>query len=164
LALALALLIGKLFSGHSSRSKESSPSTVSPTVAELPAVPPQPVERPQTVERPRELKAPTIPSAEPPSSDSDSPPANDEPSDALLQRGVGYLTVHSSTPHASVYMMFTRLGPVEERLIIPCGKRFIGVGRPVRDRKEPVLLAPGKMIEIPCGGSLEVTMNPRMLR
>jgi hypothetical protein len=190
LVLALALLIGKLLFGHSSQ-KAPAPSAVKSVVAEPSATAKPAAEGPraapaEVVEQPRELKAPTTPSVElkaptppsvePPSSESP-PPAKDEssaggetdrpltrPSDAPLPRGSGYLTVHSSTPHASVYMVLTRLGAVEERLIIPCGKRFVGIGRPMRDRKEPVWLAPGKTIEIPCGGSLEVTMNPRILR
>ena len=175
LILVLALLIGKLLFGHSSQ--KGSASTVKPAAEEPRAAPSEVVEPPRELKAPTtpsvepkvataplvEPKAPTAPSVEPASSDSP-PPAKDEPSDAPLPRGSSYLTVHSSTPHASVYMMLTRLGPVEERLVIPCGKRFIGIGRPMRDRKEPVWLAPGKTIEIPCGGSLEVTMNPRILR
>jgi hypothetical protein len=60
--------------------------------------------------------------------------------------------------------MLKKYGPVEESLAIPCGKRFIAIGVPVHDRKEPVWLAPGKSTEIPCGGSLELTMNPRMVK
>jgi hypothetical protein len=61
-------------------------------------------------------------------------------------------------------MMFTKYGAVEQPLSVPCGKRFIGIGVPAVDQKEPIWLAPGMLIDIPCGGSLEVTMHPRRLK
>jgi hypothetical protein len=85
-------------------------------------------------------------------------------SEDLMRRGLGFVTVHSAEPHANVYVMFRRYGAVEEKLMIPCGKRFIGIGLPARDRQEPTWLAPGKLTNIPCGGSVEMTMNPRRLR
>jgi hypothetical protein len=82
----------------------------------------------------------------------------------LKGRGLAQLTVHSTGTHASVYLMFTKYGPVEDKLVVPCGKRFIGVGIPKRESKEPTWLAPGKLLEIPCGGSIELTMNPRRIQ
>jgi hypothetical protein len=93
----------------------------------------------------------------------ETPSPADTSSDNALPQGFGALTVHS-TSHASVYLMFKKYGPVEEKLIVPCGKRFIGIGLPVRDRMEPTWLAPGKMMDIPCRGSIEMTMNPRRVK
>jgi len=84
---------------------------------------------------------------------------------ALKKRHLGHLTVHSVARYAKVYMMFNKLGPVEETLTVACGQRFIAIGLPPRrGRSEPVWLAPGQSTSIPCGGSLTVTMNPRRLR
>jgi hypothetical protein len=60
--------------------------------------------------------------------------------------------------------MVKRYGAAEEKLIVPCGKRFVAIGVPIRGRDEPVWLAPGKSTEIPCGASVEMTMNPRRVR
>jgi hypothetical protein len=78
--------------------------------------------------------------------------------------GYGYITVHSLAGYASVYVMFARYGKVERQLSVPCGRRFVSVGVPAPGRREPVWLAPGKKLMVPCGGALEVTMNPRALR
>jgi serine/threonine protein kinase len=93
------------------------------------------------------------------------PSVGGEFSPALKKRHLGHLTVHSTAPYAKVYIMFTRFGRVEEELTVPCGQRFVAIGVPPRGgRREPVWLAPGKPIFIPCGGSLTVTMNPRRVR
>ena len=93
------------------------------------------------------------------------PSTEDTFSEDLMLRGFGVLTVHSTGSHASVYVMFKKYGLVEEKLVIPCGKHFIGIGVPARpSRKEPTWLAPGKLTDIPCGGSLEMTMNPRRVK
>jgi serine/threonine protein kinase len=112
------------------------------------------------------------PSSEPPSSDAPlSAPQmtpqmteRDDPPETPPRRGYGYLTVHSYASYANVYVMFTRYGRVEHRLGIPCGKRFISIGVPSHTGTEPIWLAPGRAIHVPCGGSREVTMNPRALR
>jgi hypothetical protein len=84
---------------------------------------------------------------------------------ALKKRHLGHLTVHSVAPYAKVYLMFTRFGRVEETLSVPCGQRFVAIGLPPRPGKtEPIWLAPGQSMFIPCGGSLTVTMNPRRIR
>ena len=83
---------------------------------------------------------------------------------ALIQRGLGYLTVHSTAPSASVYINLRPYGRVEEKLAVPCGKQFVSVGIPARRPGEPVWLAPGKSMIIACGGEDEATMNPRPLR
>jgi eukaryotic-like serine/threonine-protein kinase len=84
---------------------------------------------------------------------------------ALKKRHLGHLTVHSVARYAKVYMMFNKLGPVDETLTVACGQRFIAIGLPPRGgRGEPIWLAPGQSTLIPCGGSLTVTMNPRRLR
>src|SRR5262249_54758166 len=105
------------------------------------------------------------PAAEIPSPEA--PPTAAEAADSresLAQRGVGLVTVNSLASYANVYVMFTRYGKVGEPLEIPCGKRFISVGVPWRGRPEPIWLAPGRMTVVPCGGSIEMNMNPRALR
>ena len=106
------------------------------------------------------------PSAAPaPSSASSSEPSpGDVLSEALQQRGLGNLTVHSSAPHANVYVNLKPRGKVEEKLTVPCGNKFVSIGVPASGGGEPVWLAPGKMMLIPCGGPLEATMEPRALR
>jgi serine/threonine-protein kinase len=80
------------------------------------------------------------------------------------RRDMGTITVHSSASWASVYLIWARQGKVEEPLSIPCGKRFISVGVPAPGRRQPIWLAPGRLMNIPCGGSIEVTINPHALR
>jgi len=89
---------------------------------------------------------------------------DEEIAEDLKTRGLAYVTVHSTNPLASVFVMFTRYGPVEHKLLLPCGRRFIGVGIPARDRKEPTWLAPGKAVEVPCGGAIEMTMNQHRVK
>jgi len=90
------------------------------------------------------------------------PPRQDE-ADTSLQPGFAFITVHSSKP-ARVYVMMKSYGLVEEKLAIPCGRQFVSIGIPVRGRKQPVWLAPGKMLQVPCQESMELTMNPRPLK
>jgi hypothetical protein len=91
-------------------------------------------------------------------------PANEDTSSIVADRSLGWLTVHSAEVRASVFLMFKRYGAVEEKLAVPCGKRFVGIGLPAPAKREPTWLAPGKTIEVPCGGAIELTINPRMLR
>ena len=88
----------------------------------------------------------------------------DDSSETLPKPGFGFVTVHSTAPYANVYVMFSKYGRVEHRLSIPCGKRFISIGVPSHGGKEPIWLAPGRLIRVSCGGSHEVTMNRRPLR
>jgi hypothetical protein len=83
----------------------------------------------------------------------------------LRRRGLGYLTVHSTSPYAGVYLGSRKYGRIDQKLLVRCGERFlaIGLGRH-GNGKDPVWLAPGKTIEVPCGGSLDVSMNARRLR
>jgi hypothetical protein len=84
---------------------------------------------------------------------------------ALKKRHLGHLTVHSYASYARVYLMFTKYGRVEEKLTVPCGQRFIAIGLPPRGgQREPIWLAPGTSIFVPCGGSLTMTLNPRRVR
>jgi hypothetical protein len=85
-------------------------------------------------------------------------------SEALASRGFGHLTVNSLAGYANVYVMFAQYGKIEQRLTVPCGTRFIAIGVPAMGRHEPIWLAPGKKVFVPCGGSYEVTLNPRPLR
>jgi hypothetical protein len=149
------------------------------TAASPPAAPPvqpPPVEAPSveappvhattakgaaSAERPAPPAAPVVKAAKAP------PPASTEGafSPKLQKRHLGRLTVHSVAPYAKVYMMNNRLGRVDETLTVVCGQRFIAIGVPPRGgRTEPVWLAPGKSVNIPCGGSLTMTMNPRRVR
>jgi len=76
-------------------------------------------------------------------------------------RGFCYLLVHSAAPYASVYVQLARYGRVEGMLTVPCGKRWVSIGVPTRKGREPVWLAPGEMAIVPCGGLLELTMDPK---
>jgi hypothetical protein len=153
LSAGLALLIAKLPGKRAfDRSKPQAQVAVIPAAAASPPVPASPTSTSVAGQ-------PTPPAADTPEPSSTA----DTSSDDAIPPGFGVLTVHSGS-HASVYLMFKKYGPVEERLVVPCGKRFIGIGLPVRDRIEPTWLAPGKMTDIPCGGSLEVTMNPRRVK
>jgi hypothetical protein len=89
-----------------------------------------------------------------------------EPPDVQPGPGFGYLTVHSSSSTADVYVMLKKYGTVEEKLIVPCGERFVTIiiGTSAQDRKEPIWLAPGRTMQVPCGQSVEVTINPRAFR
>jgi hypothetical protein len=127
-----------------------------PAPREITQAPPSPTPLP-----PQNAAIPEPPAA---AAATESPPAEEDAPEDLMRRGLGALTVHSTGTHASVYVMLKKYGSVEDKLLIPCGKRFIGIGVPVRDRKEPVWLAPGKSMEIPCGGSIETTMNPRQVK
>ncbi len=115
-------------------------------------------------EAPPEPPKPTAPVGEPTARAEERRSTADNPSDAPLEPGYGHLTVHSSNPSATVYVMLKKYGLVEQKLLVPCAQRFVSIGFPARNQKEPVWLAPGKMIQIPCGQSTEVTMNPRTLR
>jgi hypothetical protein len=87
-----------------------------------------------------------------------------EASQELAQRGLAHLTVHSAAMRANVYVNLKVYGAVEEELTVPCGNRFVSIGGPANGTAEPVWLAPGRKMVIPCGESLEFTMNPRALR
>ncbi len=60
--------------------------------------------------------------------------------------------------------MLRSYGQVEEKLAIPCGRQFVSIGVPVKGNKQPVWFAPGKMLQVPCRESMELTMNPRPLK
>jgi hypothetical protein len=78
--------------------------------------------------------------------------------------GFGFLMVHSAAPWANVYVSLVKYGRAEGMLTVPCGKRFVSIGVPTRKGREPIWLAPGEMTMIPCGGLLEMTMDPRKVR
>jgi hypothetical protein len=144
LTLGLAGLIAKIaFTG--ARAGPASPTTLA-----LKAVSPEPASEP-----PAAPAAIAAPSSEPPP---------DDFSEEMKQRGLGYLTIHSAAAHANVYVNMKLRGRVEEKLTVACGNKFVSIGLPANARGEPMWLAPGKMMLIPCGGPLETTMDPRALR
>jgi len=125
----------------------------------------------QVLKAPSAEPAPMPPASDPAATASASSESSPEPapaddfSDDLKQRGLGYLTVHSSIPRANVYVNLKARGKVEEKLTVPCGNRFVSIGLPPASHgAEPLWLAPGKMMLVPCGGPLETTMEPRALR
>ncbi len=59
--------------------------------------------------------------------------------------------------------MLKKKGAVEEKLAVSCGKQFISIGVTLH-KKETMWLAPGKNVEIPCGGSIDVTMEARAVK
>jgi hypothetical protein len=160
ISIAMSVVVGALgatrLGKRTPASSKTEPQHAAPLPAALPPSPPPVAPLPSPP--PVDLAAAPAPSpAESPSTQDPSPA---EP----IQPGFGHLTVHSTGSQASVYVMLKKYGAVEEKLAIPCGKRFIAIGVPVRDQKEPTWLAPGKSTIIPCGGSLELTMNPRRLK
>jgi hypothetical protein len=107
------------------------------------------------------LQAPPSASAAPATNAPDLPLAEQD----LRHRGLGFLTVHSTSPYAGVYLGSRKYGRIEQKLLVRCGERFVAIGLPRHGNgKDPVWLAPGKAIDVPCGGSLDVSMNPRRLR
>jgi hypothetical protein len=112
---------------------------------------------------PPQAPAETHPSETAPAVEGDAVPKEEAISEDLSGRGLAYLTVHSTGQHASVYVLLTKYGAIENKLLVPCGRRFIAIGVPRRESKEPTWLAPGKYLEIPCGGSIELTMNPKRI-
>jgi serine/threonine protein kinase len=151
LTLGLAGLVAKL--AFSRKPAASVDAALQTPKAELPEPAAQ---TPHESEPTAEPSASPAPSAEPP------PP--DEFSQELKERKLGYLTVHSAAPSANVYVNLKSRGKIEEKLTVPCGDRFVSIGVPLPPSGEPMWLAPGKMMNIPCGGPLEVTMDPRTLR
>jgi hypothetical protein len=153
LTLALVGLIAKRsFSRDPAASVAAAPLT--PEVA-LPVPLPDPAaEKPPEPEPAAEPSAIPVPSAEP-------PPA-DEFSEDLKQRKLGYLTIHSSDPRANVYVNLKRRGMIDEKLTVRCGDRFVSIGVPLPPTGVPMWLAPGKNMVVPCGGQLEMTMDPQM--
>jgi hypothetical protein len=109
-------------------------------------------ERAPPTEPPAQPSAGPAPSAEPPA---------EEFSEDLKKRKLGYLTVHSSDPRANVYVNLKRRGMIDEKLTVPCGDRFVSIGVPLPPTGVPMWLAPGKSMLIPCGGPLEMTMDPQ---
>jgi hypothetical protein len=127
----------------------------------------QPVAEPTAEPRPREGEARTQTveplSPEPPPSAAPAGQA-DAISEELLEKKLAYLTVHSSAPHAKVYVNLKLYGRIDDKLTVPCGTRFVSIGLQANRAAEPLWLAPGKMMPLPCGGSFETTMDPRALR
>jgi hypothetical protein len=78
-------------------------------------------------------------------------------------KGFGYLTVRSSIGYASVYVQLVRYGQVDRRLTVRCGKRFLSLGNPKPTGGEPTWFAPSRTVDIPCGGSLEISMMPKWI-
>jgi serine/threonine-protein kinase len=178
--LALALLVATVAitrSPRASKSAEAAATTVAladvhSTALPIPATSSNQKSDPPAQE-PRVAVAPTaqpraaqpVPTAKVAAIAPVAPTASDDFSMALKKRHLGHLTVHSYASYARVFLMFTKYGRVEEKLTVPCGQRFVAIGLPPRAGKhEPIWLAPGTSIFVPCGGSLTVTMNPRRVR
>jgi hypothetical protein len=60
-----------------------------------------------------------------------------------------------------VYIGLKKYGAVEEKLPVPCGQQFISIGTPAPNRKEPIWLASTRTVQVPCGQSIEMTINGR---
>jgi serine/threonine-protein kinase len=150
-SLTLGLAAAVAFVASSRRSKAPA-SAASQPVRASPEPAPTPTPATTNANEPPAVSA--APSAE---------PAADDISESLKQRGLGYLTVHSSAAHATVYVNLKPRGKPDEKLTVQCGNRFVSIGVP-NGTAEPAWLAPGKTMVVPCGGSLEMTMDPRALR
>src|SRR5262249_48497963 len=148
LAVGLVGLVVKLASSSGSAPPADATALSPPAKSSEPVVP-----APPESERTALPTTNAIPSAEP-------SPADDF-SEELKKKKLGYLIVHSSAPQANVYVNLKLRGKVEEKLTVPCGNRFVSIGVPYGIRGEPSWLAPGKSMPIPCGGPLEMTMDPQ---
>ena len=141
-------------------------SIASPVPSALPARP-DPVVAAPAPTAPTELAPAAALTAEPvlavPSATAAAAPAPAPTSDVALpapagdynKTKFGFLTVHSPAPGAFVYVHLLRYGKVEDRLIVPCGRRFVSIGFPNFKKHEPTWLAPSQIINVPCGGSAE---------
>jgi len=78
-------------------------------------------------------------------------------------KGFGFVTVHSTIGYAYVYVQLFRYGHVEHRLTVRCGKRFLSLGLPKPSGGEPTWFAPSRTVDVPCGSSVEITMNPKWI-
>jgi serine/threonine-protein kinase len=151
-------------------------SAVAPVVAALATTPAAPTASAPTTPTPVEL-APAAVLPQPTStalpvaaqaSAVPTPPPTPEPSlpspvGDYNKTKFGFLTVHSSVPYGFVYVHLLRYGKLEDRLIVPCGKRFVSIGIPNFKKHEPTWLAPSEIINVPCGGSAEATILPRKI-
>ena len=162
LLVSLVGLIGKLTFARTT----ASAATRNVTTVQAPAAPaaPLPAAEPSPPpETPKEAE-PLAAAAPEESAPSAPPPEEVDDSKSMKQRGLGYLIVHSTASRANVYINLRLAGALEEKLSVPCGKRFVSIGIPAGRPAKLVWLAPGKMMFVPCGGALETTMNPRALR
>jgi hypothetical protein len=66
--------------------------------------------------------------------------------------------------YAYVYILLFRYGHVERRLTVRCGKRFVSLGVPKPAGSEPTWFAPSRYVDVPCGGSVEITMLPQWIK
>jgi serine/threonine protein kinase len=124
-----------------------------------------PAEAPAAAEAFLETEALAVSPEEPATNALGGSSALDAPStQQMMRRGLGYLTVHSSAARANVYINLKSYGGLEEKLIVPCGRRFVSIGIPARSPSKTVWLAPGRTMLIPCAGTYEATMNPHALR
>jgi serine/threonine protein kinase len=149
LLVVLFVMVVKLSTGRSGSPASSVAAAPTASIAALEPSTPQPAAEPV---------------AEPLAADPESTSPPDDVPDPSLPPGFGYITVHSSSSAAAVYVKLRRAGALDEKLAVPCGQQFLSIGILARGKKEPTWLAPGKMVDIPCGGSTEVTLEPRALR
>jgi hypothetical protein len=159
---ALAVLVLKLpANGDRSTLRSKTEATSALAARPVEPTPPGPVDTARPVQA---LAAPTSAQPTPNANPIESALAERTLQD-LQRRGLGFLTIHSTSPYASIYLGLRRYGRVDEKLLLRCGERFVAIGLPRRaNGREPIWLAPGKMIDVPCGASLDVRMNPRRLR
>jgi len=127
-------------------------------------MPSPPLDLPSSVQVLAPQPALVYPVAAPVAASSEPPSAEESTSLDLRRRGLGFLTIHSTGSYASVYLGVKKYGRVDEKLLVRCGERFVAIGLPRGNGREPTWLASGKTIDVPCGGSLDVRMNPRRLR
>jgi len=158
LGMPLAAMIYRLSTERSPISSKSSVQAATGihlAPAQMPPVAPSSV-----LANPQALPSAALePSAKaPPTSSSSGSP------DALPGPGFGYLTVHSSSESAVVYVTLKKYGATEEKLVVPCGQQFVSIGIPGQDRKEPTWLANTRTVQVRCGHLVEVTINGRSLK
>ncbi|AUX48569.1 protein kinase [Sorangium cellulosum] len=85
-------------------------------------------------------------------------PARAEPSVASLAKGQGLLTV--GYPDAGgVYVNGKFVGPVNEALVVRCGRYFVRVGK-AGNTKFPEWLSAGVTAQVPCQGAARIDIKP----
>jgi serine/threonine-protein kinase len=161
LVLILLLAVGR-GSSPNHHAAGAPASAVAPRVDPTPPPLPAPAPTAQVIEAEVAVAPPPAPPPAPAAARDPGPEiADPEPPQKTK---FGFLTVHSPGPYTFVYVNLLRYGHADDRLIVPCGRRFVSIGIPNPKKGEPTWLAPSEFIKVPCGGQVEATILPRKLR
>jgi eukaryotic-like serine/threonine-protein kinase len=117
------------------------PEPTAQAVASAPAPAPAPAPPPGATER--------APAAAAPQGDVDL---------STLPQGHGFFTVAFPEP-AQVYMSGRLAGPVNEALVVRCGRWFLRLGRATTERRIPEWVTAGMTVHVTCQGATRVDMK-----